>query len=223
MIRALVVVAVLSSAAEARAERCFSGPMSPRPIIRAKGRVAGSGGIIVIGDKMPDWRFRSLNETVRPHVEVLAPGLAIFHPPPLPGDDVVLEDSEHRLIARATRVFSIEPPLAAPVVSKVVSQTTYGTYTFVTATLAGTAPKTARAVILSRVERDRLVPLSWGAVLGEPDDVQVWHSPRGCDETITGWIQPRPGDRVVLTWVDDAGRVSEPSKPLVISEAPPRK
>ncbi|MBL9017853.1 MAG: hypothetical protein JNL83_26945 [Myxococcales bacterium] len=226
MRRALAIGALFACAAtvaDARAERCFGGPMTPRPIIRAEGRVSGAGGIIVIGDSMPGWRFRAINESVRPDVEVLAPGLAIFHPPPLPGDDIVLEDTDHRVIARATRVFTIEPPLAAPTVTKVVSQTAYGTYTFVTATLTGAAPKTARALIVSRVERDRVVPLSWGTVLGEPTDIQVWHSPRGCDETITGWLQPRRGDRVVLRWVDDAGRVSEPSKPLVISEAPPRK
>ena len=209
--------------AEARAEVCFGGPMSPRPVIRAQGRVSGSGGIIVVGDKLPDWRFRALNEVVRADVEVLAPGLAIYHPPPLPGDDVVLEDDQHRLIARATRAFAIEPPPAPPVVSKVVSQTSYGSYTFVTATFAGSVPKTARAVIISRVEGERLVPLSWALLFGETTDLIVWHSPRGCNQTISGWIQPRRKDRVVLTWVDDAGRVSEPSKPLVISEAPPRK
>lgn len=62
---------------------------------------------------------------------------------------------------------------------------------------------------------------SGGMIVSEGEtEVTVWHATFSCDHYITSWVQPKVGERVVLTWVDDAGRVSEPSKPLTISAAP---
>ena len=221
MIRALAIVALLAAPADAR--RCFSGPMIARPLIGQKPRMSGAGGMIVVGDKLPDWRFRVLNRIVRPDVVVLAPGLAIYHPPPLPGDEVVLEDTEHQLIARASRVFSIEPVLDPPAATGVASTTSGGRWVQVTATFPGKVPPTARVLIASRVDGARTVPIAWAFAGPGSTQVTVWHSPYGCDENITAWVQPKVGERVVLAWVDDAGRVSEPSRPIVISEGPKRR
>ena len=217
MIRALLVVGLLAS--DARAEMCFGGPMPARPVIGEKPRVAGTGGMIVVGDKLPDWRFRALNEVLKPHVVTLAPGLAIYHPPPLPGDIVEMENTDHQLIARARRAFSIEAPLPPPSVAKVIARM-QGRYSYTTASLAGRVPASARIAIISRVEKGRTVPLSWAMVSEGQVDLTLWHSSYSCDHYVTTWVQPKVGDRVVLTWVDDAGRASEPSKPLTISAAP---
>lgn len=216
MIRALAIICLLAS--HARAEMCFSGPMFPRPVTSQKSRVAGSGGMIVVGDKLPDWRFRVLNKIVRPRVVVLAPGLAIYHPPPLPGDEVVLEDTDHQLMARAQRVFSIEAPLEPPAPAKVTS-TNRGRYTQVIASFPRKIPAAARVLVVTRVDAPRAAPIAWAFVAPSASEATVWHSPYGCDEHVTGWLEPKVGYRVVLTWVDDAGRVSEPSKPLTISAA----
>jgi hypothetical protein len=222
VIRALAIGVVITMTAHARARAvvCFGGPLPARPVIGQKPRIAGSGGMIVTGDQLPDWRFRKINETVRPHVVTLAPGLAIYHPPPLPGDIVELENTDRQLIARARRAFTVEPPLAPPTVSKVVANIT-GRYGYVTASIAGTVPESARVAIISRVERTRTVPLSWALVNPGQTDVLIWRARYSCDHYVSTWVQPKVGERVVLTWVDDAGRVSEPSKPLTIS-GPPR-
>ncbi len=217
MIRALVVVAVLSS--DARAEFCSGGPLTARPVIGENPRMAGSGGMIVIGDTLPDWRFRSINKVVRAHVVTLAPGLAIYHPPPLPGDIAELENAEHRLMARAQRVFAIEKPLDPPQITKVIAQAT-NLGGNVVASVENT-PASARIAIISRVDGARTVPLSWSMVNAGQVDIVLWQSPGSCRSYITSWIPPKAGERVVVTWVDDAGRVSEPSKPLTIS-GPPR-
>ena len=216
MIRALAIVALL--AAPAGAEVCFSGPMAPRPVLGPKPRMSGSGGVIVAGNMLPDWRFRVLNKIERARVVTLAPGLAIYHPPPLPGDEVLLEDTDHQLIARVQRVFAIEPPLDPPDVTKIVTSTT-GTYTRVTAVLGTKAPSAALVLIVSRVEGARTVPLAWAFTFEGLAEVVLWRTPYGCYDTVSTWVQPKAGERVVLTWVDDAGRLSEPSKPLTISEA----
>ena len=219
MIRALAIALVLAMTSPARAEVCFAGPLPARPVIGEKPRIAGSGGMIVTGETLPDWRFRGINESFRPHVITLAPGLAIYHPPPLPGDVVELENTDRQLIARARRVFSIEPPLDPPAATK-VEAITKGRFSHVIATLAGTVPHTARVAIISRVEQARTVPLSWALVNVGQTEVTVWRSAYTCERSVSTWVQPKAGERVVLTWVDDAGRVSEPSKPLTISAAP---
>ena len=214
MIRALVLVALLAT--HARADRCESGPMSARPLNKPGARIAGSGGIIVGGDKLPDWRVRVLNKVVRPDVVTLAPGLAIYHPPPMPGDEIVIEDAQHQLRARATRAFTVDPLLAAPQVASIT--TTGGDYALVVAKLASAAPKGARAVIVSKLDGDRVTPLAWTFVWEAADSLQVFRHPGGCSEYVTSWIEPKRGDRVVLAWVDDTGRVSEASSPIVIGE-----
>ena len=220
MIRALAIIALLASAAHAKP--CAGGPMFARAILGAKPRVSGSGGLIVVGDKLPDWRFRALDKLVRPDVRVLAPGLAIYHPLPQPGDEVVLETTDQNQVARAQRVFSIEPPIGPPAVARISSESN-GTYTYVTAALSAAAPATARIVIVSRVVGKRTVPIAWRFASSGAGVLTLWQSPGGCSETISGWVQPEVGERVVLAWVDDAGRVSEPSKPIVISEGSKRK
>lgn len=217
MIRALVIVAVLAS--HARADRCDGGPMNPRPVNRPGAKLAGSGGIIVAGDSLPDWRYRALNKIVRPRVETLAPGLAIYHLPPLPGDEVVLEDGEHQIRARATRIFTAEPPLAAPEVTSIAASSPGRN--IVTAKLATKAPAAARILVVSKLEGERTTPLAWTFVWDGAESLQLFRAPGGCTEYVTSWIEPKRGDRVVLAWVDDAGRVSEPSKPVVIGGAKP--
>lgn len=218
--RALAVIVMLATAAEAK-RVCFSGPIRQHVIVGASSRIAGSGGAIVASgiEPLPDWRFRDLNRIVRAHVVRIAPGLAIYHPPPLAGIDVVLEDREHQAQLRTERALTVEEPPAPPLVRSIEATDVSGRRT-VAAELGQQVPEHALIVIISRVERDRLVPLSWALVSGGSlDPMVLWHTPYGCDATVETWVEPKAGERVVLSWVDDAGRVSEPSKPIVISGA----
>ncbi len=216
-----VIVAVILAAAPAHAEMmCLSGPMAPQAISTARNQIAGSGGVIVAsGTQLPDWRFRALNRVVRPHVVLIAPGLAIYHPPPLPGTDVTLEDLNHRVIARAQRALTIEEPSGPPQIQSIRTAPEQDRRAVV-AQLAEKPPAHAALVIVSRQRGDQLVPLAWAEVpRSRPLVLQLWHTPGGCEEVVETWVEPLAGDRVVLSWVDDAGRLSDPSKPIVISGA----
>jgi hypothetical protein len=219
MNRALVIAMILAAAPAQAEMMCLSGPMSPQPISGARGQVAGSGGVIVAsGTALPDWRFRALNRIVRPHVVAIAPGLAIYHPPPLPGTDVTLEDQNHRAILRAERALTIEEPPPAPQVTSIKAAPAQERRA-VHAQLSEKPPAHAVLVIVSRQRGDQVVPIAWAQIPGNrPTVLDLWHTPGSCEEYVTTWVEPLAGDRVVLSWVDDAGRVSEPSKPITIGK-----
>ncbi len=217
----LALLGLLCVASPAHAEMmCLSGPMAPQPIPTARNVVAGSGGVIVAsGTQLPDWRFRALNRIVRPHVVLVAPGLAIYHPPPLPGTDVTLEDQNHRVMMRAERALSIEEPPGAPKVQSIRTAPDSTSRRAVLAQLAEKPPAHAVVVIVSRLRGDARVPIAWASIPGNrPNRLDLWHTPGGCEEYVDSWVEPIAGDRVVLSWVDDAGRVSEPSAPITIGK-----
>ncbi|MBL0218574.1 MAG: hypothetical protein IPQ07_32440 [Myxococcales bacterium] len=217
--RAVALALVLISI-PAYAERvCERGPLRPQVIAGTDGQIAGSGGVIVAsGDKLPDWRFRVLNKVVRPRVVTLAPGLAIYHPPPLAGTDVVLENLEQSVIRRARRALTIDPGPEPPKLVGIESRDAEG-HTSVVAELEQVRGDVV-VVIVSVVERDRTVPITWVSTRGASGPkLLVWHTPYGCEQTVEATRQPRVGERVVLSFVDEVGRVSEPSKPVTVTRA----
>ncbi len=208
----------LTAASPAHAEMmCLSGPMAPQAIPSARNQVAGSGGVIIAsGTQLPDWRFRALNRVVRAHVITIAPGLAIYHPPPLPGTDVTLEDQNHRVILRSERALTIEVPPGPPQVQSIRTSPDPDRRA-VLAQLAEKPPAHAALVIVSRERGDQRVPLAWAPIPGDRSlNLVLWHTPGSCEEYVDTWVEPVLGDRVVLSWVDDAGRISEPSKTIEI-------
>jgi hypothetical protein len=219
VIRALVLITVLGALAPiAEAKRaCFSGPMRAQIIALPRAKIAGSGGVIVAsGSKLPDWRFRDLNRIVRPHVVKIAPGLAIYHPPPLAGIEIVLENENHGALLRTERALGIEATAAPPRVRSITKSARA-----VLTDLEDKVP--ARAIILfaSRISGDGLVPLTWVSVVaGQSVGIDLWHSPGSCEHTIEGWLEPKLGDKIVLQWVDAAGRISEPSTPITVAAKP---
>lgn len=224
MIRALVVIAALGSIADAK-RACFTGPMRMQIVAGPNGKIAGSGGVIVAsGTTLPDWRFRDLNRVVRPRVVMIAPGLAIYHPPPLAGVDVVLENEAHDVIDRTERALTIDPTAAAPRIRSITKVTNAATQRAVMTNLAEPIPEHTLIVIASRVAGDTLVPLTWVRVSkGELAGLLLWRTPGGCEQTIESAVEPKLGDKIVLQWVDDAGRISEPSEPSVIADGSKRK
>ncbi len=216
--RAVALLLVLASAS-AHAERvCERGPLRPQVIGGAKRVIAGSGGVIVAsGDKLPDWRFRVVNKVARPRVVLLAPGLAIYHPPPLAGTDAVLEDLEHSVINSAQRALTIAPSLEPPKVDVITSTDLEGRTTVIAE--LDPVPREAILVIVSVVERGRTVPIAWARTGGASGrKLLLWHTPYGCEQTVDALRPPRVGERVVLSFVDEAGRVSEPSEPVAVAK-----
>jgi hypothetical protein len=218
--RALWIAGLLGVASSpARAEiACFSGPMQPMPF-NGSG-VAGSGGVIIgSGEPMPDWRFRAGNRLVRGEVTMVAPGLAVFHPPPMvPGVELHLESLDGTLHVSAARALTAEPLPEPPVVESVV-HTVNNARVFVTARFARGAPAHAAVAVIERVANGKTTPLAWSGLSPGTASVVLWHTPSYCDQTIPQAIEPKPGETVVVRWVDDYGRLSEASKPITISKA----
>ena len=163
---ALALALLAAAAAPAHAKRvCMTGPMPAQPIAGPDNETAGSGGVIVAsGSAMPDWRFRDMNRIVRPEVVTVAPGLAIYHPPPLPGTDVILEQSDHTIIAHRTRALKIDAPSGPPEIESIVAAPMQGNRRMVTARLARSAPPRALIVVVSRVAGDKTEPLAWAMI-----------------------------------------------------------
>jgi hypothetical protein len=225
MIRALAMLAVLAAAAPARATpRCDSGPLPPQVTHGNRRQIAGTGGVIVAaGFDLPDWRFRIVNRLVRPLVVHLAPGLAIYHPPPpLGGIDVVLENAEHEIVDRSELALTPGPLLEAPRVRSITTGKVRSRDAVLLAVEA--LPETAVIAVIMRVQGSALVPMAWSFVrFTDPASIEIWHVPMTCEPKVGFLLEPKEGMRVAVVWVDELGRVSEPSKPTVITGGSKRK
>jgi hypothetical protein len=79
-------------------------------------------------------------------------------------------------------------------------------------------PPTAIALVITD---EKGAARSWGPVSrGDGKTLYPLYSP-GCAVLPNGTRGTEPGDRVALFWVDAAGRVSPPSKVLVVGKTPP--
>jgi hypothetical protein len=219
-VRRLVCLGVLALSVPAHAEMmCESGPM-PAQGVGAQTKVAGSGGVIVAGAKLPDWRFRDVNRVVRPRVTHVAPGLAIYHPPPVADPEITLEDTDHAARVRKTRALEADPSLPAPTIKRVTFADNRNVRAFVTVELEGTVPKGAVIAVIARVDGEKRIPMSWTHVRADaPTAFQIWHTPFTCEPKIDSLIPPKPGETVEVTWLDSSGRISEPSKAVTIGRA----
>ena len=125
-------------------------------------------------------------------VVMIAPGLAIYHPPPLAGVDVVLENEAHDVIDRTERALTIDPTAAAPRIRSITKVTNAATQRAVMTNLAEPIPEHTLIVIASRVAGDTLVPLTWVRVSkGELAGLLLWRTPGGCEQTIESAVEPK--------------------------------
>ncbi len=220
-VRRVLCLVLLAVSVPAHAEMmCESGPMPPQGVF-TQTKVAGSGGVIVAGNTLPDWRFRDLNRIVRPRVTNVAPGLAIYHPPPLADPDITLEDTDHAARVRKVRALKADPSIAAPALNRVVfGEDRSSNRTFVTAELSTGAPKAAVVAVIVRVDGARRIPMSWTLVRPNGGlSLSIWHTPFSCEQHVDALIQPKLGETVELVWLDESGRISEPSNAVTIVRA----
>jgi hypothetical protein len=219
-VRRVIFLAVLAASVPARAEMmCDSGPMPPQGV-STQTKVAGSGGVIVAGNTLPDWRFRDINRVVRPRVTKVAPGLAIYHPPPVADPDLTLEDTSHGARVRKPRALKADPALPAPKLERVTYRENGQARGVVTAELAERSPKTAVILVIVRVDGTKRTPMSWARVRADGTAAfPVWHTPYTCEPRIDATIAPKPGETVEVMWLDESGRISEPSNAVAIVRA----
>lgn len=219
--RAAIVLGVLALAAPARAEMvCEGGPLPPQTL-DGQIRAAGSGGVIIAANELPDWRFRDINRLLRPHVEVVAPGLAIYHPPPVADPELALEDATQVVRARLPRALVAERPLDPPALKRVVFiHEPRAERTMVLAEVTGKVPEGAIGVVVSRVVGAERVAMAWNTVRTGAADFALWHSPTVCQPRVASLIMPTVGETVEIRWLDASGRLSEPSRTLTVARAP---
>jgi hypothetical protein len=184
-------------------------------------KVAGSGGVIVAGNTLPDWRFRDLNRVVRPRVTRVAPGLAIYHPPPVADPEITLEDKDHAARVRKVRALKADPLLPAPALKRVVfGEDRRSNRSYVNVELSEGTPKTAVIAVITRVDGAKRIPLSWTLARGSGAlTLPIWHTPFTCELHVDSLIQPKLGETVEVMWLDDSGRLSEPSNAVTIVRA----
>ncbi len=218
--RAAIVLGVLALAAPARAEMvCEGGPLLPQ-VMPGQLRAAGSGGVIVTASELPDWRFRDVNRVLRPQVEVIAPGLAIYHPPPVADPELALVDAEHLVRLRMPRALVATAPLDPPAVQRVVvTREPRGERIQVVVEMSGKVPVGAIGAVISRVSGAQRTAMSWASVRAGSESFPVWHTPYVCEQRVASLVTPEVGQTVEIRWLDASGRVSEPGTALTIGRA----
>jgi len=227
MFRLATVAALLALTPTTAAADCAMWGLAPK-VMNADLGVPQDGGILVVAaalqqgalDKgdvavQPGWRFRGAKGLVKPSIEPLAPGLAVYRLPTTGA--VVLEDTKHAVVAQATGLTEPRARLATPKVASIRFESSLGRHsaTTVTVTLDGAPP--AGAVVLV-VADGKGVPRSWGYVTSS---TVTAYSSGDCHALPNGTVLSQAGDQVSVFFVDNTGRKSGASKLITIAAAPP--
>ncbi len=196
-------------------------------VVNADTAISQDGGILVAASREAqgpldkgdvavhlDWRFRGATGLVKPTIEMIAPGLAVYRLPAT--GPIVLEDAKHSVVAKATGVAAAKERPAAPRVTSIryTNLLHRRSRTMVTVTLDAAPPAGTVALVLAD---GKGVPRSWGFVTGAKVDV---YSSGDCVALPNGTLPSTSGDKVSVFFVDDAGRKSDASKVTTITPAP---
>jgi hypothetical protein len=229
MLRLALIAAVVAATTHAAAADCAMWGLAPR-VMNPDAEVPTDGGLVVAAvplaggplDKgdvavQPSWRWRGGKGLVRPSIEMLAPGLAVYRLPAGPLGAIVIEDAKHAVVAKASAVAARRDRLAAPKVASIHHDSHLGrrSRTQVTVTLDGAPPAGTAVLVLADAKG---VPRSWGGV-GAASTVTVYLS-GDCLALPNGTLPSQPGEQVSVFFVDNLGRKSEASKPITIATTP---
>lgn len=223
------------------AAKCARVMLVPQVLTHAGDTVPATGGVLVgygettddLGDQYEghdparndDWVLAVGKRKLRPRIEQLAPGLAVYRPGAVRGArlaTLTLRDRKGKALAS----LSLAPrgasaPLPAPAVTAVTSTSSKGfrgrLEQTVTAQLGGAIPAGAAALIAYEVDGATVTPLSWGRVaVGSTGAVVVYDTPGRCSGLPDGMTAPAPGDTVVFAWVDQFGGLSPRSASIKV-------
>ncbi len=212
---ALGAIATTPTASDAK---CAFQQISPR-VLNADGELPARDGRVVIGGESDVGDSPGAPETLAWKVgtttaklDVLAPGLIA-----VTGDGTAGRRELTRDGAAPTAVTwgSREPrtvpaPRASMIRQHITSQGRRRSLRLV-AELGADAPADALALIVYDATTN--APRSWGRASKRTVNV---YARNGCSVVPDGTVLSQPGDRVVLRWVDRFGRLSPPSKVVVI-------
>ena len=225
MLRVVACLSILALATPAAAVPCRVVHQSPKVMTPGTTAIPSDGGVVVASWTDPDsvviratddasvqptWRVRDGKSLVKPVIEHLAPGLAVYR---LPRSTSELEDDKHAIVFTAKRTADAVDRLPAPKIKSVKHEVFRGrrASAHVIAEVTGTPPADAIALVIADAKKQ--VPRSWGVAEAGP----IWvHSTGSCAMKATGTLPTVKGERVVFFWVDAAGRKSEASKVFVV-------
>jgi hypothetical protein len=225
MLRFLAIVAVLAPAS-AHAD-CAMWGLAPKVVTPANAVVSSDGGIVVAaaaepraelapGDPavQPGWRLRIGGSLVKPPIEQLAPGLAVYRVAAPNAFKLELENASHEIVATVRPARNAGDALAAPKPKRVwfeaLKHRRGGTRVGVE--LDGAAPAHAIALVLADGNG---TPRSWA--LTDGGATLYPYITGDCRALPNGTLPSNAGDQVTVFWIDDAGRKSPASKPITIS------
>ncbi|MEZ4403952.1 MAG: hypothetical protein R3B06_28265 [Kofleriaceae bacterium] len=238
---AVALGAILVGSTSPASAKCARVLLVPQVLTHPADAIPAGGGVLVgysdstdggaerYADGDPaahtDWSMVVGKRRIRPRLEVLAPGLAVYRPTatrtarPQP---LRLREADGREVGaftttRATRAFAVEAPQLGSVTAVITpSGRRYGgTTTTVTATVAN-VPADAVAIIAYRAGKGTPLPVSWSRVAAGATSVALYESPGRCASDPVGRVAPAAGDTIVVAWVDAFGRRSPMSQPIVV-------
>ncbi len=156
-----------------------------------------------------DWQFVVPKGTITPQIESLAPGLAVYR---ASVDTLELKTATGDALVKATRSGDKREKLAAPKIKSIKYDAPVSRRSIqrVEVTLDGAAPTGAIALVLADAKGKAK---SWGPVAGA---VLYPYLQRDCLALPNGTLPSAKGDKVTLFWVDESGRKSAATKPVVI-------
>jgi hypothetical protein len=228
---ALALVTLLATHELATA-KCAMPSIGSVVLSSAGAKIAAGGGILVgsqtsfgsnaVGAEdaiNKSWRFSDGTKQHEPVLVTLAPGLVVYQPPKGVTGALTLVDgkTEH---AKFEVTADAPVLLAAPDLKSVVRTEVpvrYGGSRFeVTARFKAAAPKGTIAVVVFAVTKRGNVARSWASIGEGATTGQVAGTAGRCDPGVPGEVISKVGEKVVLAWVDAHGRLSAPSKPVVV-------
>jgi hypothetical protein len=219
---AFIVVALASRSA---ASDCKSAGLVTRVLTPTGAVVPGDGGIIVAavndwnaplpkGDVavQATWRLRIGSDVVKPPIEVIAPGLAIYRVAVANAFKAELVNDKQEVVASVRPARGGDRPLPAPQVTRAFYErvgTKHGGER-VGIEIGTAVPANAVALVIADANG---TPRSWTAL-----DVPGLFPYRSmdCQSLPNGTLPTKTGDKIMTFWLDAGGRKSAPSKPIIV-------
>ena len=223
MHRVIAAFALVALTQHAAAGDCAFSGLAAKVITPASSIVPGDGGIVVAavtdrqgtlspGDEAvhPGWRLRVGGDLIKPPIEVVAPGLAIYRVAVANAFKVELETDKHEVVGTVRPARGSGDPLAAPQLKRAwfePNTSRHGTER-VGVELDGAALPTAIALVIADAKG---TPRSWTLAGGQ---TLYPYTSASCVALPNGTVATKAGDTIIVFWVDSGGRRSPASKPI---------
>lgn len=224
MVKPLLLALFLAFVPSTASAFCEGEGLVPKVVTAANAELPLDGGIVVAavldalaplttGDPaVQPWRL--VGVSAEPTVELLAPGLALYH---VASGATGLEDQNHRVLVSVRTVTTKARRLAAPKIRSLRYDHRFGAEAReeLVAQLAVKVPTTAVAMVIASVDG---TPRSWGPVSAGASTIKPYLR-SGCGTVPNGSITSVVGDKVIAYWIDASGRRSAPSAPIRVGAA----